>query len=198
MASAPPLPAAPSGTVGAAVPRGPSEVDSYLGAARVVRVEPGSVVVALEEARGPLPVVVHATSALAYPYTPRAGDQLLLIGDAAAFYVIGVLEGRGDVSLSNPKGVSIRAEGGALRLVGDRGLRVRGERLRIEAARLRQLAVTSLSTFGERVTHIREMWRVEAGQLDQHSQGRFLLQTRRAVIKALTSARIKSTTVRVG
>lgn len=182
----------------AAAPPDPGDVDTYLGAARVVRVEPAAVVVALEEARGSGPVVVHATPALTVPYAPRPGDQLLVIGDAAAFYVIGVLDGRGAVSLSNPAGVALRAEGGALRVVGDRGVRVAGARVRLETGWLRQLAVSAVTTFGERVTHVREAWKVEAGQLDERSDGRHLLQARRAVIKALTSARIKSTTVRVG
>ena len=113
--------------------------------------------------------------------------------------MIGVLEGRGHVALSNPAGVSLHAEGGALRVVGDRGVRVHGGRVvRMEAETLRQRAVTALATLGERVTHVRERSTVEAGQLDQRSEGRFVLQAGRAVIKALTSARIKSTTVRVG
>ena len=174
------------------------DVDAYLGAARVVRLEEGTVVVALEEARGSGPIVVHAASALAYPYTPRAGDQLLVVGDAAAFYVIGVLEGRGHVALSQAGDVTVHAEGGALRLVGDRGVHLRGDRVQLTTEVLRQRAVSVVATLGERVTHVREVLRVEAGQLDERSDRRYLLQSARTVIKALTGARIKSTTVRVG
>jgi len=173
-------------------------LDSYLGAGRVVRVDTGSVLVALEEASVPRGTLVHAVPALTFPYRSAVGDQLLVIGDTEAFYVIGVLEGRGHTSLSNPRGVSIRADGGALRLVGDRGVVLSGRRIRFEAERLRQLAVTAIHSFGERVTHVRETLKVEAGDVDEHSSGRFLLQARCVVLKTLTNARIKSTTVRVG
>ena len=177
---------------------GDGSLDSYLGAARAVRVERGSLLVALEEeavARGTL---VRATPALAFPYQPAVGDQLLVIGDAHAFYVIGVLSGRGQSSLEGPRGVSLRAEGGALHLVGDRGVRVSGSRIHVEAERWRKLAATALLTLGQRVTHVRDLQEVEAGDVDELSQSRWVLQARRVLLKALTNARIKSTTVRVG
>ena len=181
-------------------PSGGSEsgLDSYLGAARVVRGGPGSLLVALEEETVPRGMLVHAIPALAFPYRCVVGDQLLVVADAHAFYVIGVLSGKGHSPLSNARGVSLRAENGLLRLVGDRGIRVTGSRIHLEAQRLRRLAVKVVQVFGEQETHVRERLAVEAGQIDEVSQGRFLLQARRVVLKALTKARIKSTTVRVG
>ncbi len=173
-------------------------LDAYLGAGRVVRVSPGSLLVALEEDTVPRSTLVHATPALAFPYQPVVGDQLLVVGDASAFYVIGVLAGRGQTTLSNARGVSLRAEGGHLRLVGDRGVRLTGRRVHMEAQRLRRLATIAVQTFGERRTQVRETLAVVAGDVDELSQGRWLLQARRVVLKALTTARIKSTTVRVG
>ncbi len=172
-------------------------IDSYLGAARLVREESGSLVVALEEPTVTGGTVVHATPALTFPYRPAVGDQLLVLGDARAFYVIGVLVGRGQTALSNPAGVSLHAEG-QLRLTGDRGVRVRGRGLELRAERLARLAVRAVETFGEQTRHVRERLRVEAGDVDEHSRGRWLLQARTVVVKALIGARIKSTTVRVG
>lgn len=170
-------------------------LESYLGAARVVRVASQSVLVALEEASdAPL---VQATPALTFPYRCALGDQLLVIGDARAFFIIGVLAGRGTSSLPHASCVSLRADG-QLRLVGERGVRVTGERVRLEAERLRRLAVDTVQTFGELSSRVRERLRVDAGQLDELSQGRWLLQARTVVIKSLEKARIKSSTVRVG
>jgi hypothetical protein len=174
-----------------------TSLDSYLGAGRVVRLGPGALSVALEDATA-AGTVVNATPALTFPYRPVLGDQLLVLGDARAFYVIGVLAGRGSTTLSRAAGVSLRAEGGALRLTGDRGVRLTGSSIQLRAQRLRRLAALAVQTFGEQERHIRDRLTVEAGDLDEHSRGRWLLQARRVVLKALIVARIKSTTVRVG
>jgi hypothetical protein len=177
---------------------------SYLGAARVVRLEGatgalgGSVSVVLEEPSAPGGTVVRATLAFSYPYRPVVGDQLLVLGDARAFYAIGVLAGRGPARLSNDKGVSVRAEGGLLRLVGDRGVRVTGARVALEAERLGRLALRAVETFGERQRAIRERLTLDAGSIDENADRGWLLQARRVVVKSLVEARIKSTTVRVG
>lgn len=176
----------------------PRGLASYLGAARVVRLGPRSILVALEEATVTPNTLVHATLALGYPYRPAFGDQLLVVGDAASFYIIGVLAGRGRTSFSNPLGVALRAEGGSLGIVGDRGVSIRGDRIHLETQRLRRLATTVVQTFARRVTHVRGTLTVEAGDIDEQAQGGWLLQARRVVVKTLKNARIKSTTVRVG
>jgi hypothetical protein len=142
--------------------------------------------------------VVHATLALSYPYRPRVGDSLLVIGDAHAFWVIGVLEGRGRTDLSSAGRVSLQADGGRLRLRGDRGVRLTGRRIHAETGHLRRLALTATQTFGALRSQAREGARLEAGEVDELSQGRWLLQARRAVLKSLYGARVKSTTIRLG
>lgn len=174
------------------------DLRSYLGAARLVRVAEGSLLVVLEERDVPGGTVVHATAAFTVPYRPSVGDQLLVIGDERAFYAIGVLRGRGETSFSSAAGVSLRAEGGRLRLAGDRGVRVGAATIKLEARRLRRLAARAVETFGEQQRIVRERMAVEAEVVDEHASGRWLLQARRVVIKALEKARIKSTTVRVG
>lgn len=186
------------GAPGPASADGLGGLDEYLGAARVVRVFQGSLQVALEEPTVPAHTRVQAIPALTFPYQPVVGDQLLVIGDAHAFYAIGVLSGRGSSVLSNPRGVSLRAEGGRLRLAGERALRMRGSRIRVEAERLRQLAVEAVFGFGERTTRVRDGHKVEAGSVDELSQRHWMLQAGSVVMKALLGARIKSTTVRVG
>ncbi len=168
-------------------------LERYLGAARAVRHTDRSWVVALTD-----DTLVHATLALSFPYRPRIGDQLLVIGDATDFYVIGVLNGRGHAKLSNPQGVSVHAEGGKLRLAGDRGVRLTGRRIRLRARELKRVALTAVETFRERTREVREALAVEAGEVDELSSGRWLVRARRAVIKGRDGARVKSTTVRLG
>lgn len=169
------------------------ELERYLGSARVVRVADRSLLVVLEDA-----TTVHATLALAFPYQPVAGDQVLVIGDAAAFWVIGVLEARGRTNLESAGSAAIVAENGRLRLLGDRGIKLSGRRIHLEARHLRRIAVTLVQTFGEQQTQVREGLKVEAGEVDQLSEKRWLLRAKQIALKALMGARVKSTTVRLG
>jgi len=175
-----------------------SSLQGYLGAARVIRVNDQSLLVALDACSVPGGVVVHATPAFTSPYRPAAGDELLVVGDERSFYAIGVLRGRGQTSFSNPAGVTLRAEGGRLRLVGDRGVRVTGVAVRVQTERLRRVAARAVEILGEQRRVIRERLDLEAGEVDEHARGRWLLQAGRVVIKTLHKARIKSTAVRVG
>lgn len=181
------------------MPESTATVDcsNYLGAARLVREDRDALVVALEETAPGERVVVRATLALPYPYRPTAGDQLLVIGDAASFFVIGVLRGRGSTAFEGAA-VSLRAEGGELRLRGDRGVRIDAPALRVSAEALRTVAVEAVHSFGEQQRHVRERLRQELGAVDELSEGRWLIQAKHFVLKTLKNARIKSTTVRVG
>ena len=171
----------------------PALIERYLGAARVVRIAGRSLLVSLEDE-----TQVFAISALAFPYRPVVGDELLVIGDKRSFFVIGVLEARGRASLSDARGVSLTAQNGQLRLIGDRGVSLRGRRILVQAERLRRIAVTAIRTLGEQHTDVRETLKVEAGEVDELSQGRWLLQAKRLALKALVGTRLKSPTVRVG
>jgi hypothetical protein len=172
------------------------DLTRYLGPARVIRLVDGALMVALEDTTDV--TVMRATMALAFPYHPVVGDKLLVIGDAHAFFAIGVLDGRGRTNLSNPHGLSLHAEDGALRLVGDRGVRLSGRWANLQSERLRLLAATAVRTFGDMSTRVREGLEVEAGEVDELSQKRWLLQARHVVLKALSGARVKSTAVRLG
>lgn len=174
-------------------PSNGDRLERYLGPARVVRVANRSLLLMLEG-----DTQVHATLALAFPYQPVADDQVLVIGDATAFWVIGVLHARGRTQLTSEGNVSIHAESGRLRLVGDRGIHLKGRRLHLSTQHLRRLAVTAVETFRERQTQVHEVLKIEAGEVDELSQRRWLMRAKRVVLKALTGARVKSTTVRLG
>lgn len=165
----------------------------YLGEGRVVHALGAMLVVVLED-----DTRVRATSALAFPYQPVKGDRLLVIGDAKSFFAIGVLEGHGRTHLSNLEGVSLSAEEGRLRLTGDRGIRIRSDEVRVRAATWSKVALTVVETVREKSTQVRERLEVEATEIDEHSDDRWVTQAKRVVIKALLGARMKGSTVRLG
>jgi hypothetical protein len=168
-------------------------LDRYLGAGRVVRIEGDRVAVVLEDGTR-----VQAGLALTFPYRPAIADALLVIGDARAFWAIGVLEARGRAGLSKAEGVCIEAHEGRVRVVGDRGVSVTGPEIRMQAEELRRVARLAVQAFGKLETKVREARRVEANDVDEASRTRWLVQAKRVVIKALRGARLKGPAVRVG
>lgn len=173
----------------------PNPLGRYLGPGRVVRLDPSTrtCAVALEDGS-----LVNVTLALTFPYRPVLADLLLVISDAEAFWAIGVLEGRGGSTLSCPTGVKLTAEDGVLRLVGDRGVCVEGERVLFEGGAIERVALAAKQTFGRWERRVREELEVEAGEVDEQAQRRWAVVAKRAAIKALFGARVKSTTVRLG
>jgi hypothetical protein len=170
-------------------------LDRYLGSGRVVRLADGgapSVVVSLEDGTR-----VHATPAFTFPYEAAIADELLVIGDAAEFFLIGVLEGHGRTELSNARGVSIRTDG-RLRVIGDRGVTLRGRVVDVIAERVSRVAVEARQTFERARSEVRDVLRVEATEIDERSERGFRLVAHRVILKALKGARLKSSTVRLG
>ena len=170
-------------------------ITDYLGPARVTEVG-DTPMVALEAC--PEGTLVRARMVLAFPYRPVLGDQLLVVGDDRAFWAIGVLAGRGFTRFPAGGRASLRAEGGRLALVGERGVGVSAQRVRIETRRLRRRAATAHGTMGRLSRRVRDVMSTDVGELDELSQSRFLLQARRAVVKSLHAARVKSLRVRLG
>jgi hypothetical protein len=105
-----------------------------------------------------------ARLALAVPYRPSEGDEVLVLGKGRELYVVGVLTGSGLTALEIPGDVSLRAVGGTLRLEGDRGVEVRGAEVRIEARTLAVVAEKALEKVDELYQRVRGMLSVHVGR----------------------------------
>jgi hypothetical protein len=121
----------------------PEAADDYLGPAIVVAAEgcATGVVVALPDGGE-----VRAEMALALPYEACPGDALLVIGRRGAWYVIGVLSGSGKTHLALQGDVTLRAIGGVAEIAGDRGVRLRGPHVEVQAGAMRVFAETVVET----------------------------------------------------
>ncbi|MFO0554703.1 MAG: DUF3540 domain-containing protein [Polyangiaceae bacterium] len=107
---------------------------------------------------------VTARNALAWPYEPAAGDELLaLVGPRGAF-VIGVLSGTGKTRLSFEGDVELRAEGGTLRLAGDDGVSIDGPAVAIRARAIDLVADAASHIFGTLKKTVRELYVLRAGE----------------------------------
>lgn len=129
-----------------------ARVDDYLGPAHVVSASGREL--SLEMPSGE---IVSATLAVAFPYEPAVGDVLLVIARGASYYGIGVLHGTGRTRLVFPGDVDVRADGGTLRLSGEKGVTIDAPELDVRVGALRMLAdaVTQrFATVYQRVTSL--------------------------------------------
>lgn len=130
---------------------------TQFGPARVRAVEPGR---ALVEGEG---FKAWATLALAYGYRPAVDDVLLVAGGAQAFYVIGVLQGRGDVVLTSPGDLQLHAPRGRVTVKGGAGgVAVEGDTVEITARTLRVRARETIERFGSVCRRVAETFRLRA------------------------------------
>jgi hypothetical protein len=138
-----------------------SSLAEYLGPAPVLRVEGSDVVVEL-----PGGAAVRAALAFAFPYAPAPGDVLLVIGKDDAHYAIGVLQGAGRTTLTFPGNVDLRAEGGALRLWGEKGIELAGPGLSVQVDKIQVIAGAVTQKLASLVQRVRGLMSVHAGELD--------------------------------
>lgn len=101
---------------------------------------------------------VRATPALAYSYTPCEGDSVLAIGQAGRWYVLGVLNGRGDVAFTAPGNLSLAAPQGTLR--------VTAKAVEVETPRFETLAGQILQTARAVVAKANDVTQWITGALD--------------------------------
>jgi hypothetical protein len=127
-----------------------NRVDDYLGPAHVVGATGREL--SLEMPSGE---IVSAMLAVAFPYEPAVGDVLLVIARGASYYGIGVLHGTGRTRLVFPGDVDLRADGGTLRLSGEKGVAIDAPELDVRVGALRMLADSVTQRFAtvyQRVT----------------------------------------------
>jgi hypothetical protein len=133
----------------------------YLGPARVLAVRAGEVEIELPDG-----AAGWARLALAFPYQPAPGDELLVIGKGEARYVIGVLHGRGQTVLAFQGGVEIRAEGGPLSLASDRGLHFRSPEIGMDTGTLRMAADAVVQRFTSVFQRVSALLSVRAREME--------------------------------
>jgi len=137
-----------------------SALAEYLGPASVLRVEGSEVVVELPDGRD-----ARVTLAFAFPYALAPDDVLLVIGNGDAHYAIGVLQGAGRTTLTFPGDVELRAEGGAQRLRGDKGIELRGPELAVQVDKLKMVAGAVTERFSSLVQRVQSLLSVQAREM---------------------------------
>ena len=148
--------------------------DVFLGPATVVDMAGAAPIVKVGGER------VRAQMALAYPYQPQVGDELLVIGKDGQHFVIGLLRATGEVALRFLGDVRLHAVAGTLQLQGDRGVEVTGDEVSVRSKKL----TLSAGAIWQRANHfyhrVRDILDVHAGEKRELIDGDLSVQADRA------------------
>ena len=181
-----------------------TEIAQYLGPAEVVTPagQPNFVEVRLLDGE-----LLWARLALALPYTPAIGDEVLVICQQLAdAYVIGVLQGRGVTTLQSPADLTLAAPNGTIRLAAGRGVQVRAaesveittRKATIRATRLNLLAATLVQRLGSAYTWATGLLQFKSRRTRTVTDEGWLLRADRAHLKTTGNTCINGKTVHLG
>ncbi len=165
----------------------------YLDTATVVAAAYSHVEVELQDGRR-----VEATMALAMPYQPSIGDELLVIGSERGFWVIGVVAGRGTTELRLPGNVDLHAMNGKLRLSGDEGVVIASPEVAVHANNLRVRADKMVEQLTNVVRNVKEMLSVRAGQRHTTVTGNSMEMAKRVSIIGEENVAVNGKAIHLG
>ena len=173
--------------------RAAAAVADHLGPGEVVEVSAGELLVELEGG-----ALIPVTPAFSFPYEPAVGDVLLVISHGGQAWSIGVIHGTGRTSLRFSGDVEISAEGGALRLSGERGVELLGPEIALQADRVRMIAGSLVQTLTSVYQRVSAVLSVQAREAHTAVEETSVLQARRAAIVTEETVTINGKQVHLG
>ncbi len=159
----------------------------------------------------------QARMALAVPYQPVVGDELLIIGqgtgqdqeeqpDQQTVYAIGVLKGSGQTILRVPGDFAIDAPQGGITLSCAKPMRVKSRqridiaspRLNLRAVRLQLSAQRLVQRVANAYTWVRGLFQIKSRRCRTVADESFLVKTKRARMKSGGDFNINGKTIHLG
>jgi hypothetical protein len=150
-------------------------VDSstYLGPARIADVQKQRVRLAFPDQQ------VWAQMALAFHHQPRPGDVVLAIGQDESWFVIGVLEARGDTVLRVPGNLRLEAPNGKIELCSAEEITLASGRIRMLADRLELVASMLYEKFSTATRWVMELFHLRVGAFRTQVRSTYRLKAER-------------------
>lgn len=160
----------------AAVDRSVVESARFFGPGRVTAMFADRIELSLssEDAGQHVMEKVVARNALAWPYQPVVGDELLVAGGGSAYFVIGVLRGSGTTQLAFDGNVELRARGGELRLAADRGVQIDAPEVAVRSHAFHVVAEAATQIVGTLRHTVRELFALRAKEQVTQVEGTVL------------------------
>lgn len=165
---------------------------TYLGPARVAAIEGDRLQLAFPDQQ------VWAVSALAVPYRPAVGDVVLAIGQDEAWYVLGVIKGKGETTLMAPGNLKLMAPHGRIELVAGAGVRVYGPTVQLVADKVEVTARYLLETLGTASRWVKQLFHLRAGQAHVTVEDTYQVKAGRIVERAEGDVRIDGRHIHLG
>lgn len=141
---------------------------------------------------------VEAVNALAFPFGPKQGDHLLVIGQEEGFYVIGVLHAQGDMTLTFPGNVRFHTPRGGVLFSAQQPIELQAPEVKVSAGKWTVVA----QTLSEKVTSafrwVKDLASLKAGRQRNHVEGACYERAERRVIKAKKDVRVNGDRIHLG
>jgi len=172
--------------------RNPYAGCSYLGPALVIAAAPARLEVELATGAR-----VEACAALGFGYEPRAGDSVVVLGNEAGHYLVGVLASQGTGSLTFPGDLAVEASG-TLRLRGVRGLEIEGPAMAVRVGKLSLLADAVTERFRNLRQRVVERLSVQAGETHTVVEGSSYTRAESATLLTKEKVSINGKAIHLG
>jgi hypothetical protein len=165
---------------------------THLGPARVLQTAGNRIQIELPDE------IAWAVSALAFPYQPAVGDDVLTIGQAGSWYVIGVLRGTGKTTFTVPADLELRAPRGSIELVSAKEIRLKSPEVGITANKLSLLAQSVFESFVRATRWVKETFQLRAGRLRARVESTYDLKAERILERAEGDVKIDGRKIHLG
>jgi hypothetical protein len=169
------------------------ETALYLGPATVSRTAGRRVLVR----RGGEPEA-WADLALAFPYQPQPGDEVLLAAHEERRYVIGLLQGHGPVVLPFPGDVTLSAPAGTVRLIAGKGVSMEAPSIELRAGTIELEAKTLVQHLENAYQWVKDLFQVNAGRSRLDTEGSHHQVAERTYIRSEKETKIDGDRIYLG
>ena len=127
---------------------------------------------------------VTARLALAFSYAPLAGDLVLVIIQETDAYIIGVLSGRGAITVTAHGDLTLAAPHGRVLIEGGQGIEVNAPQVAVQAQAITMTAVSLVQRMQTVFQSITDLLHITAGKRQTRIEGVSMESTERSYQRA--------------
>ena len=170
----------------------PPAAAHFLGAARVVRIDGPRLLLSANETQA------WAANAVGYPYDFQPDDVVLAIAHHDEWYVIGVLQGSGKLTLRAPGDLRLLAPQGAIELVSAQGITLRSPQVSVVTLQWKLVARKISQRCEQARLWIKHSWDVVAQRMTARVEGGYRLRAGKIVQRAEGDVKIDGKKIHLG
>ena len=141
---------------------------------------------------------LKAINAISHFYQPVVGDQLLVADSVTGVYLLGVIEGKGNVNLVSQGDMSLNAAKGTLYLEAGTAVSIRAPSLTQVADVFKLKATQAFHRFGQVDEMVEGAFRFAAGKLQSTIEGLYRLRAKEVNTRARGEVKIDGDQIKLG